>query len=107
MKKSLVILISTVGVLAALPAVAAKHEQSAASPALTTSSAKPAEDVSTSGRNWTAQDGEDLIPPQSLQRQGVVTWGAATQPGPRNEHATPPHGAPLAVGDRTNVPGRE
>ena len=86
MKTSLVILISTAAALAALSAGAATHEQSAASPAQTTSSAKPAEDVSTSGRNWTAQDAEDLIPPQSLQRQGVVTWGAATQPGPRNEH---------------------
>jgi hypothetical protein len=107
MKTLSAILISALGVLAALPAFAAKQEQGAASPAPTPPAAQQAEDVSTSGRNWTAQDGVDLIPPESLQRQGVVTWGAATQPGPRNEHATPPHGAPLAAGDRSNVPGRE
>lgn len=107
MKTLSAILMSAVGVLAALPALAAKQDQGAASPALAPPAAQQPEDVSTSGRNWTAQDGEDLIPSQTLDRQGVSTWGAATQPGPRNEHVTPPHGSPLAVGDRSNVPGRE
>ena len=107
MKKLSAILISTVGVLAALPAVSATQDHSAASRAQTPPMAQQPEDVNTSGRNWTAQDGEDLIPPQTLTPQGVNSWGAATQPGPRNEHVTPPHGRPVVAGDRTHVPGRE
>jgi len=105
MRKSLSFVISAACALVALQAVAANQSS--------TASQKPApqlpsqEDVSTSGRNWTAQDGEDLLPPVMLNRQGVVSWGAATQAGPRNEHVTAPHGSPVGVGDRTNVPGRQ
>jgi hypothetical protein len=107
MKKAFSFVISVVCAVASLQAVAAKQEQTGVSQTSTPLSALQSEDVTTSGRNWTAQDGKDLIPPLTLDRQGVETWGAATQPGPRNQHATPPHGKPLAEGDRSNVPGRE
>jgi hypothetical protein len=107
MKKSFAFVVSVVCAAAALQAVAATRSQGITSQ---TPAALPSEqtgDMSTSGRNWTAPDGVDLIPPSTLDRQSVQTWGAATQPGPRNEHVTPPHGGPIAVGNRLNVPGRE
>jgi len=107
MKKSLSFVISAICALAALQAFAASQSPTAAQKTAPPVPAQQPEDVSTSGRNLTAQDGRDLIPPLMLDRQGIVSWGAATQPGPRNEHVTLPHGGPIGVGDRTNVPGRE
>ena len=106
MKRSLSILICTACAAAALQAVAATSQGTASQ----TSAPLPAQqsgDMTTSGRNWTAPDAVDLIPPATLDRQGVQSWGAATQPGPRNEHVTPPHGGPVATGTRLNLPGRE
>jgi len=42
-----------------------------------------------------------------LDSQPVRSWGGATVPGPRNTHASLPHGGPITSGDRSNVPGRE
>jgi hypothetical protein len=106
MKRSFPFVILVVSATAALQAVAATQGQSLTSRTSAPLPATPS-DLTTSGRNWTAEDGKDLIPPITLDRQGVQSWGAATQPGPRNEHVTPPHGGPVAVGDRSNVPGRE
>jgi hypothetical protein len=107
MKNSLSILICTVCATAALQAAAATQSQGTTSQTPAPLAAQQSGDVSTSGRNWTAPDGVDLIPPMTLDRQGLQSWGAATQPGPRNEHLTPPHGGPIATGARLNVPGRE
>jgi len=106
MKRLFAMLTSALSVLAALPALSATQERGSASAVVPPAVQQP-EDVSTSGRNWTDQDGEHLLPPQTLPSQGINSWGAATQPGPRNEHVTPPHGQPVVAGDRTNVPGRE
>lgn len=107
MRKSFPFVISVVCAAASLQAVAAMQGQSATSQTPAPLPAEQSDDVSTSGRNWTAQAGGPLIPPLTLDRQGVESWGAAAQPGPRNEHVTPPHGGPVHVGDRSNVPGRE
>jgi hypothetical protein len=42
-----------------------------------------------------------------LDSQPVRSWGAAELPGPRNTHASLPHGGPVTAGDRFNMPGRE
>jgi hypothetical protein len=42
-----------------------------------------------------------------LDSQQVRSWGAAELPGPRNTHASLPHGGPVTAGDRSGVPGRE
>jgi hypothetical protein len=107
MNGSLSILIATVCAAAALQAVAATQTQGTTSQTPAPIPAQQSGDMNTSGRNWTASDGVDLIPPMMLDRQGVKSWGAATQPGPRNEHLTPPHGGAIATGTRLNVPGRE
>jgi hypothetical protein len=46
----------------------------------------------------------NMIP---LDAQKVQSQGAATRPGARNRHLTPPHGGLVTAGDRSNVPGRE
>jgi hypothetical protein len=92
MKRSFAFVISAVCAAAALQAVAATQSQGTTSQTPAPFPAQQSGDVSTSGRNWTAPDGVDLIPPMTLDRQGLQSWGAATQPGPRNEHLTPPHG---------------
>jgi hypothetical protein len=107
MKRSLSILIATVCAAAGLQAVAATRTQGTTSQTPAPLPAQQSGDVSTSGRNWTAPDGVDLMPPMMLDRQGVQSWGAATQPGPRNEHLTAPHGGPIVTGTRLNLPGRE
>jgi hypothetical protein len=107
MKRSLSILICTVCAAAAMQAVAATRSQGTTSQTPAPIPTQQPGDVNTSGRNWTASDGVDLIPPMMLDRQGVQSWGAATQTGPRNEHLTPPHGGPVVTGTRLNSPGRE
>lgn len=106
MKKSFAFVVATVSAAAALQGIAGTQIQTATPPTVAPPPAEEQGDLSTSGRNWTAQMG-DLIPPLTLDRQGVRSWGAATQPGPRNEHLTSPHGGPIAVIDHANVPGRE
>lgn len=107
MKKSFAFVIGVVSTVAALQGIAGtQSSQSATSPTVAPLPAEQQGDLSTSGRNWTAQTGS-LIPPLTLDRQGIQSWGVATQPGPRNEHMTPPHGGRVAVGDRFNLPGRE
>jgi hypothetical protein len=107
MKNSLSILISTICATAALQGVAATQSQGTTSQTPAPLPAQQSGDMSTSGRNWTASDGVDLLPPMMLDRKGVQSWGGATQPGPRNEHLTAPHGGPIATGTRLNLPGRE
>jgi len=107
MKRSLSILICTVCATAALQAAASTRSQGTTSQTPAPLPTQRPGDVNTSGRNWTAPDGVDLIPPTTLDRQGVQSWGAATQPGPRNEHLTLPHGGPIVTGTRLNSPGRE
>ncbi len=42
-----------------------------------------------------------------LDPQPVRSWGGALLPGPRNTHASSPHGGLITAGDRSNVFGRE
>ena len=107
MKKSLafVIVLACAGV--GLRAIAATQNQSGTPRAPTPLPAEQSSGVSTSGRNWTAPMPGSLIPPMVMDRQEVRSWGAATQPGPRNQHVSPPHGQAVIAADRSQVPGRE
>jgi hypothetical protein len=42
-----------------------------------------------------------------LDPQVVLSQGGSLRPGPHNRHFRPPHGGPVTVGDRSEVPGRE
>ena len=42
-----------------------------------------------------------------LEPQVVLSQGGSLRPGPHNRHFRPPHGGPVTVGDRSEVPGRE
>jgi|SRR5689334_21679381 len=49
----------------------------------------------------------DLWDQHKLDAQIVRSQGGTQRAGPRNRHVQPPHGGPVAVGNRNDAPGRE
>ncbi len=100
MRNSLAILIGTLCAAGTLQAAAAQH----ATTAKNESSLPPLpqyEVVKTGAWGFEAPNLFRLDPQQ------VQSQGAATRPGPRNRHLTPPHGGLVTVADRSRIPGRE
>jgi hypothetical protein len=102
MKRSLQFLIAIVCAAGTLQAVAVTQKQS---PTPNGTLAPAAEEQSKGVRtsDWGFATPQ-MIP---LDSQPVQSWGAAIVPGPRNTHASLPHGGPVTAGGRSNVPGRE
>ena len=102
MKRSLFFLIATVCAASALQAAAATPSQSSA---VSGTSAPGAEQQA---KGVKTGDWEYATPQMlPLTPQPVRSWGAAVLPGPRNTHASSPHGGLITAGDRSNMFGRE
>ncbi len=102
MKSLFPILVAIVCAAGAMQPVAAMQSQS---PSPSGTSAPSAEQQSKGVRtgDWEYATPQ-MIP---LTPQPVRSWGAAVLPGPRNTHASSPHGGLITAGDRSNVFGRE
>jgi hypothetical protein len=101
MKTSLAILIGTLCATATLPAAAAAQSANTTGNEISPPPMQQHQGVRTA--EWGFET-PNMIP---LDPQPVQSQGAATRPGPRNRHLTPPHGGLVTAGDRSNIPGRE
>jgi hypothetical protein len=96
---SLIALAALCGAVYALPAAAMSHQGSAAKTNASAGDPTAAErDVKTADSAYAS--------PAPLAPQTVLSWGPASRPGPRNRHVTPPHGGPVTIRDRSEIPGR-
>ena len=103
MKHALPMLFALACAVSALQAIAATQGSTTAPSA----TAPPSDQHETKSLGIRTGDWEYATPQMiPLTPQPVRSWGEATQPGPRNQHVSPPHGSLVTGGARTNVPGR-
>ena len=103
MRYALSVLLATAFAAGVLQATAATQSTSSAS---NTSALSRTQHESKSPRMRTG-DWEYAAPQMiPLTPQAVRSWGEAMQPGPRNEHVSPPHGSSVTGGARLSMPGR-
>jgi hypothetical protein len=85
--------------VASLQCYATRHSDGRKASDTASSSSQTATDLRTSDK--------DLWDLHKLDAQTVMSQGETARPGPRNHHVQPPHGGPVAVGNRSDTPGRE
>ena len=103
MRQTLTLLVAIACAVGALQAIAATRSTSSGA----STTALPGDEHETANPGIRTGDWEYATPQMiPLTPQPVRSWGEAMQPGPRNEHVSPPHGSLVTGGARLNAPGR-